>query len=201
MTHGHPRRVVAGFAVEKTFDTRNEFAHHLWGRDEKDGTIYLVKTSARYTVQADTKPIKIESVKTAAFDIYMAGINLLGGVMLQASAVRADRAIGPTRCFKPSASGFLIVKVGGCERVAFGHRSLSLASNLGIAVCGVNYVIGKKFLDGRALVWHRLGTVEDLRLTRGRRGQFRAARRSQNHLGRRWCFEAPLRGAPQHEGC
>src|SRR5258708_2107983 len=50
---------------------------------------------------------------------------LLGGVMLFATAFRADRAIWPTGSFKPLAGGFFIVEMGLGELV-LGHLKTSL---------------------------------------------------------------------------
>ena len=71
--------------------------------------------------------------------------SFLGRVMLQTAAIRADRTIRPAGGFKPPPGGIFIVEMGVCELV-LGHDFAPMAKTLALGACGVNYVIGTKFL-------------------------------------------------------
>ena len=86
--------------------------------------------------------------------------NLLGGVVLQGTAIRANGAIRPAGGFKPLTGGFLVVKVGFCELV-LGHLFAPMARILALAACGVNYVI-MNYIPHKRRDRKRGGQVVDL---------------------------------------
>jgi hypothetical protein len=100
-------------------------------------------------------------ILTAFFLGAAVATDLFGRIVLQTATMRAYGAIRPAGGFKPTPSCVLICELRVFEYV-LGHGFAPMARTLALAVCGVNYVIGKTILDNVTLPGYQAGILPKL---------------------------------------